>query len=146
MNNARPFSQKHNVRTQETDNFKLLWGESAVAQHSDHRQELTRLEGGLYYVYSTDYDAANRLVQQKRGGSNNLLMQLSYFAWETPNGNGRLKQIKVGTVASPTSLLDLRYCTGAITPEYDALGNIKHTYNYAYGGSQTRQRKILNSD
>ncbi len=46
-------------------------------------------------------------------------MQLSYFAWDTANGNGRLKQIKAGTVASPTSLLDLRYYTGTNTPEYD---------------------------
>ncbi len=74
-------------------------------------------------MYSTDYDAANRLVQQKRGGSNNLLTQFSYFAWDTPNGNGRLplplRQIKAGTVASQTSLLDLRYYTGTNTPEYD---------------------------
>ncbi len=71
------------------DNEKLTY---AYLPQKTLKTVQTSLDGGLYYVYGTDYDAANRVVQQKRGGSNNLLMQLSYFAWETPNGNGRLKQ------------------------------------------------------
>ena len=72
--------------------------------------------------------------------------QFSYFAWDTPNGNGRLplplRQIKAGTVASQTSLLDLRYYTGTNTPEYDPVGNIKKIYDYAFGDFMNRQRTM----
>ena len=121
------------------DNEKLTY---AYLPQKTLKTVQTSLESGLYYVYSTDYDAANLIVLQKRGGSNNLLMQLLYFAWDTPNGNGRLKQIKAGTVVSQTSLLDLRYYTGANTPEYDPVCNIKKIYDYAFGDFINRQRTM----
>ncbi len=64
--------------------------------------------------------------------------ETSNYAWSTPNGQGRLKQITAGTIANPTSLLDLRYYTGTNTPAYDAVGNITNIYDYKTGSPQTQ--------
>jgi RHS repeat-associated protein len=106
----------------------------------------TSLDSGLYYVASTAYDEAGRIVTQKIGGTSALQKQFTYFLWDTPNGQGRLKQIKAGTTANPTLLLDLRYYSGADTPKYDPVGNILNIYDHKMGSPQTQTFTYDNLD
>lgn len=50
-------------------------------------------------------------------GHDNLRVDYGYYAWTAANGAGRLQQIKSGTTANPTQLLNLTYT-------YDGGGNI----------------------
>ena len=117
------------------DNEKLTY--TYLPQKAPYSVQ-TSLDGGLFYVHSTIYDVAGRTTLRKLDGANALQSQFAYFAWDTPNGQGRLKQITAGTVANSTLLLDLRYYTGTNTPAYDAVGNITNIYDYKTGSPQTQ--------
>ena len=105
-------------------------------------------DGGLYHLNSVSYgavfftadvyynNASERFIQMKLG-NDGLQLKQTFFAWDTTNGQGRLKQITAGTIANPTSLLDLRYFSGTNTPKYDAVGNILNIYDYKIGSPQT---------
>ena len=58
------------------------------------------------YVYTTDYDAAGRIVERELG-INAVVMGYEYYPW-TEQG-GRLKKLLSGTPADPDGLQDLRY-------------------------------------
>jgi RHS repeat-associated protein len=77
----------------------------------------------------------------KLGGldaSPTLLVDDTFFAWGTENGQGRLKQLTAGTTANPTLLLDLQYYDSYGTPVYDEIGNILNTYDQKMGSPQTQ--------
>ncbi len=75
------------------------------------------LVGANVYVPATLYDAAGRVISRTLGSAP-WQTQYSYYGWAELNGLGRLKEIKSGTPASPTSLQNLTYT-------YDAVGNVK---------------------
>jgi RHS repeat-associated protein len=85
----------------------------------------------VWYASNLDYDVAGRLELLALG--NTLQTDYVYHPWTAVNGQGRLKQIKVGTGGAPTSVQDWQY-------GYDAVGNVKtitdttlsETHNYAY--------------
>ncbi len=87
--------------------------------------------GAPYYASNLDYDVAGRLELLALG--NTLQAAYVYHPWTAVNGQGRLKQIKVGTAGAPTSVQDWQY-------GYDAVGNVKtitnttlsETHNYSY--------------
>jgi len=70
-----------------------------------------------------------------------------YYPWTTPNGRGRLQQIKAGPTSDPTALQDLSYTydpVGNVTGLTDAKANEVWTYGYtdvmACQGGQPRGR------
>ncbi len=77
------------------------------------------LVGANVYVPATLYDAAGRVISRTLGsGTAQWQTQYSYYAWTTPNGQGRLQQLRSGTLAQPGQLQDLSYT-------YDAVGNVR---------------------
>ena len=102
---------------------------------------LNSVTGATTYVPATQYNAAGQIELRKFGGTSAspiLQTDYAYFAWDTANGQGRLKQITSGTPASPTSLQDLRYYSGTNTPIYDQAGNILNIYDWKAGSPQTQ--------
>ena len=60
-----------------------------------------------------------------------------YYPWTTPNGRGRLQQIKAGPTGDPTALQDLSYTydpVGNVTGLTDAKANEVWTYGYRCNG------------
>jgi RHS repeat-associated protein len=98
---------------------------------------LKSLSGNSNYVQNVLYDAAGR-IELRTLGNDVLRTDYTYFGWNIINGQGRLKRITVGTSSDPTSLLDLRYYSGADTPKYDAIGNLLNIYDYKMGSPQTQ--------
>ncbi|MBM4461667.1 MAG: hypothetical protein FJ011_28575, partial [Chloroflexi bacterium] len=77
------------------------------------------LVGANVYVQDTRYDAAGRVISRTLGsGAAQWQTQYTYYAWTTPNGQGRLQQLRSGTAAQPGQLQDLSYT-------YDAVGNVR---------------------
>ncbi len=62
-------------------------------------------------------------------GNSTLQVENVYYPWTTPNGNGRLNQIKGGTPSVPNSLLNLVY-------NYDAVGNVMWIKDWKAGSPQ----------
>jgi YD repeat-containing protein len=54
-----------------------------------------------------------------------------YYTWDEDHGQGRLKQIKGGTLANPTSLQSLSYT-------YDLVGKVMTIVDTKAGGTQTQ--------
>jgi YD repeat-containing protein len=93
---------------------------------------LNSVIGASRYVSSTTYDAAGR-VELRVLGSTVLQQDYVYYPWTTYKGNGRLQQLKTGTLTpnNPTALQDLRYT-------YDAVGNVLTIADLKAGGTQTQ--------
>ncbi len=83
-----------------------------------------------YYVSATTYDPLGRVDLLTLGNSRQV--DNVYYAWTTPNGQGRLQQIKTGTDSDPTLLQNLTYT-------YDAVGNVVSIADAKVsGGTQTQ--------
>ena len=88
------------------------------------------LTGSSPYVQSAGYDALGRVELLTLGNSRRV--DNVYYPWTTPNGQGRLQQIKTGPADNPTQHQDLRYT-------YDAVGNVLTIKDYKVsGGTQTQ--------
>ena len=88
------------------------------------------LAGSSTYVSSAAYNAPGQVDLRTLG--NGRQVDYVYYPWTTPNGRGRVQQIKTGTSGSPTDLQYLEYT-------YDAVGNVKTIKdNKVLGGMQTQ--------
>ncbi len=86
---------------------------------------LETVSGSSPYVTSTSYDSAGRMNIRAYGSGTQT--DYDYFAWNQQGG--RLRFIKSGTSAAPTSLQSLEYA-------YDAVGNIDWIRDWAAGAPQ----------
>jgi RHS repeat-associated protein len=75
---------------------------------------ITSLGGS--YVTGAEYTAEGRLDLLELG--NGLQADYEYYPWETPNGQGRLQALRIGTAANPGLLQTWGYT-------YDAVGNVQ---------------------
>jgi YD repeat-containing protein len=90
-----------------------------------------RDQSSYYYAKDATYDTLGRLdfFKLANGGRQTDYV---YFPWTQLNGQGRLQQIKTGTLSTPTSLQSLTYT-------YDAVGNVKTIADgKVSGGTQTQ--------
>ncbi len=78
-------------------------------------ETLTSSLGETYVTDATSYTAEGRLDLLSLGSG--LQVDHEYYAWNTPNGQGRLESIQSGTAGQPTLLQNLSY-------GYDAVGNV----------------------
>ena len=65
------------------------------------------LSGANTYVSSTAYNAPGQVDLRTLG--NGRQVDYVYYPWTTPNGRGRLQQIKAGPTSDPTALQNLSY-------------------------------------
>lgn len=96
-----------------------------------------------YYLQLAQYDAAGRVDKIHLGAPNLgsepvLKTDYDYFAWNVPNGVGRLRSITTGTPANPTSLQNTQYYLGNVS-KYDPVGNLTAIYEYGSGNPRTQQ-------
>ena len=117
----------------------MKYPDGEVVTYTYNSQGLVeRVSGSSVYVQSTDYDASGR-VRLRKLGNDVVEQEWVYYAWDMPNGRGRLQRIKAGTPSNTTSLQDLRYT-------YDAVGNVLSIQDWKAGAPGSPQTQSFSYD
>jgi RHS repeat-associated protein len=97
--------------------------------------ELACLDGQPALVDNAHYDAAGRLTSMELSAGGGLWREQEYYPWSSSDGNsnGRLAEVRLGTVAGGNDLLRLHY-------SYDSFGNVSELQERYGSEAQQSQR------